>query len=134
MSRILHLAPVAHFQSIPPDRPYLPIDYERDGFVHCTQGAGLLLRVANAFYKDMPGDFVVLVIDEGRLAAPVRYEPPSPVSGGEPIPGNVVLFPHVYGPINRDAIVDIVGVRRDAQGTFTQYERELDWHTDFPSV
>jgi len=126
MSRILHLVQAEHFNSIPADRPYLPIDYERDGFVHCTQGAGLLLRVANAFYKDVPGEFVVLVIDEDRLAAPVKHEPPIPVSGGEPIPFNGVLFPHIYGPINRDAIVDVVGVRRDAQGVFTGYERELE--------
>jgi uncharacterized protein (DUF952 family) len=126
MSHILHLAPAKYFQAIPPDRPYLPIDYERERLVHCTQHAELLLQVANAFYKDMAGDFVVLVIDEDRLGAPVKYEPAAPVSGGEPIPGNATLFPHVYGPINRDAIVDVVGVRRDAQGAFTGYARELD--------
>ena len=126
MSHILHLAPAEYFQAIPPDTPYLPIDYERDGFVHCTQGAGLLLRVANAFYKDMPGDFVVLVIDEDRLAAPVKYEPPIPVSGGGPISSDAILFPHVYGPIDRQAIVDVVGVRRDAHGAFTGYERNWE--------
>ncbi|MFJ7325115.1 DUF952 domain-containing protein [Streptomyces cyaneofuscatus] len=50
-------------------------------------------------------DLVVLVVDPARLTAPVRYEAMKP--GGE-------QFPHLYGPLPVEAVVE---VRR--------YE---DWH------
>ena len=45
-----------------------------------------------------PHDLVVLVVDPDRLTAPVRFEAMEP--GGEE-------FPHVYGPIPVDAVVDV---------------------------
>ncbi|MGC0337975.1 uncharacterized protein (DUF952 family) [Streptomyces sp. SLBN-8D4] len=43
-------------------------------------------------------DLVVLVIDPARLDVPLKYEAPAP--GAEE-------FPHVYGPIPVDAVVDV---------------------------
>jgi uncharacterized protein (DUF952 family) len=78
------------------------------------------LDVANRFYRDVPGDFLVLVIDPARLTAPLRDEPASP--------GDAVgrwrdltsghLFPHIYGPLNRDAIVEVRPAGRSPDGTF----------------
>jgi uncharacterized protein (DUF952 family) len=28
------------------------------------------------------------------------------------------IYPHIYGPLNRDAVVRLAPVRRDAEGTF----------------
>lgn len=66
-----------------------------EGFIHCstqTQLAGVLLR----YYSGVQ-NLLVLHIDEARLANPCSYEP---ATGGE-------LFPHVYGPINKDAITAV---------------------------
>jgi uncharacterized protein (DUF952 family) len=46
-------------------------------------------------------DLVVLLIDETRLDAPVQWD--------ETPDGR---FPHLYGPLNRDAIVDMMPVIR----------------------
>ncbi|MCH0564002.1 MULTISPECIES: DUF952 domain-containing protein [unclassified Streptomyces] len=70
-----------------------------EGFVHCSTRAQL--PAVAAFVYGSPGhveDLVVLVVDPERLAAPVRYEAPEP--GGEE-------FPHVYGPIPVEAVVDV---------------------------
>jgi len=112
---ILHLTPADDYNSLAPDAPYLPRDFERDGFIHCTRGSELLLTVANTYYRESPGAFQVLIIDEDKIALPVKWE----LSGS-------VLFPHIYGPLNRDAIVDIVGVRRAPDGEFIDYERPVD--------
>lgn len=89
------------------------------GFIHCTRQPEVLLEVANRFYRDRPGDFVVLVIDPARLRAPVRDEPPA-----HPAPvaslGTTVLFPHIYGPLNREAVVEVRAAERNADGTFVR--------------
>ncbi|MFJ1971911.1 DUF952 domain-containing protein [Streptomyces sp. NPDC087903] len=70
-----------------------------EGFIHCST-RDQLPRVAAFLYgsPDGPEDLVVLVVDPARLDAEVRYEAPEP--GGE-------RFPHVYGPIAVDAVVDV---------------------------
>jgi uncharacterized protein (DUF952 family) len=107
---IFHLAPAERWRSWPHDHPYLPAEYDADGFVHRTAGAELMLRVANRFYREVPGDFVVLAIDPERLAAPLRWE--------QPADDLAPLFPHIYGPIDHAAVVGVFDVRRDADGTF----------------
>jgi len=104
---IYHLAPAAYFDGLPADQPYLPREFERDGFMHCTKGEERMLLVADTVYRRVPGDFVLLMIDERRVTAPIKYEN----SGG-------LLFPHIYGPLNRDAIVRVAAMGRREDGTF----------------
>jgi len=66
-----------------------------EGFIHASQ-ASQVARTANRFYRDVPGDLVLLVIDPGLLGAEVRYED---------VPGAELPFPHIYGPLNVDAVV-----------------------------
>lgn len=70
-----------------------------EGFIHCSL-RGQLPAVAAMVYGSYtgPDELVVLVIDADRLTAPVRFEAMKP--GGEE-------FPHVYGPIETDAVVDV---------------------------
>jgi uncharacterized protein (DUF952 family) len=95
----------AHFESLPPDEPYLPRDFERDGFIHCTDGADRLIEVLNQFYASEEGDWIALVIETDRLTSELRYDDPER------------LFPHIYGPVNREAIVEVLPLRR-ADGLF----------------
>ncbi|MFF6997244.1 DUF952 domain-containing protein [Streptomyces sp. NPDC008313] len=71
----------------------------QEGFVHCSL-RHQLPAVAAFLYGSYtgPDDLVVLVVDAGRLDVPVRYEAAEP--GGEE-------FPHVYGPIPVEAVVDV---------------------------
>ena len=70
------------------------------GFIHASLRRQLP-AVARALYGDEPepGRLVVLVVDSTRLTVPVRYEPP--------VPGGEELFPHLYGPLPVDAVVDV---------------------------
>jgi uncharacterized protein (DUF952 family) len=104
---IYHLTPADYFNSLPADQPYCPREFDRDGFIHCTKGEERLLLVADTVYRRVPGDFLLLVIDERRVTSPVKYEN----VGG-------ILFPHIYGALNRDAIVRSVTMGRRADGTF----------------
>jgi len=107
---IYHLAPAARWRDWPADAPYLAAEYNADGFVHCTAGDDLMLEVANRFYRDVPGDFVLLVIDADRLTSPLKWE--------QSTDGLAQLFPHIYGPIDPAAVVEVRAVRRGEQGRF----------------
>jgi uncharacterized protein (DUF952 family) len=84
----------------------LPANFDADGFVHCTDGALELAATANRYFGSFRGDLVALIIDLGCLTSPVRYEDP----------GN--MYPHVYGPVQREAIVGLIEMPRDANGAW----------------
>lgn len=97
-----------------PDLPYTPASLAQDRFVHCSPDEHVALAVASAFYRDTPGPLMVLLIDEHKLDAVVRWEPPCPMPPPSIAPD--ALFPHVYGWINRDAVQGMMEVQRDADG------------------
>ncbi|MDQ3655963.1 MAG: DUF952 domain-containing protein, partial [Chloroflexota bacterium] len=87
---------------------YAPERFEEEGFVHCTDGEENLLGVANNFYRNDPRPHVVLVLDVARLRSPVRYDDPGQI------------YPHIYGPINLDAVVEVRRAVRLADGSFSE--------------
>jgi uncharacterized protein (DUF952 family) len=91
-----------------------------EGFVHCTGDDELMLAVANRFYADATGELVVVTLDERLLSSEVRWEAPAHPDGSSP-GDDAPRFPHVYGPLDRAAVVGVRRLRRD--GTcFTGYE------------
>ena len=70
------------------------VSLAEEGFVHCSY-AGQVAATAARFFGDL-AEVVLLRIDPARLAAPLVTE--DLTGAGEP-------FPHVYGPINLDAVV-----------------------------
>ena len=107
---IYHITPLAYFEALPANESYLPEAYPKDGFIHCTRGADFMAMIATRHYRAVPGDFVMLVIDVRALTSPLKYEALDP---NVPFP-----FPHIYGPLNRDAILEVVKMRRSADGSF----------------
>ena len=105
---IYHLVSKNYWDAQPMDRPYLPADYEREGFIHCTRGEQQLVVVANRYYRNDPGEWLVLVVDERAVTSEIKYE-----AGADK-----VLYPHIYGALNRDAIRDVRHMPRAADGTF----------------
>ena len=80
-----------------------------EGFIHCAQ-AHQVHGVVQRYYAGQ-ADLVVLVLDPTRLRAPLRYEAPAtalPRHAGSATPDRFELFPHVYGVLNREAVVGTV--------------------------
>ena len=88
---------------------------ESEGFIHCSTSTQVL-PVAETYYKGQT-DLLLLTIDPALLASELRWEPPS---GGVPPPGvpEGELFPHIYGPINLDAIVNVYELESNPDGSF----------------
>jgi uncharacterized protein (DUF952 family) len=118
---ILHLVDAATFdawQTQPGSGPFRPASLATEGFVHCTGDEPTLLRVANTFYRRLPGELVVLDLDEAALTSELRWEDPVPAP---PAGSAVTQFPHVYGPIDRAAVRRVRRLVRDRDGTCTGY-------------
>lgn len=113
---IYHVVPRDEWNARP-GRPYAPASLAEEGFVHCSPDEATTLAVVNAFYRTAPRPLLALVLDEDRLAAECEWEAAVPA----PPPGVAegVLFPHVFGPLNRDAVVRVLQVRWDEEGRAT---------------
>jgi uncharacterized protein (DUF952 family) len=79
------------------------------GFIHCSK-ADQVLRVANSFYAGQSG-LVILVIDPSRLKPGLRWEPGTDKSDE--------LFPHIFGPLNLDAVINVLEFPPGPDGKFS---------------
>lgn len=78
-----------------------------EGFIHCTGEPKRLVWVANHFYSDEAGDYMILYIDEERLESELKWEE---ADGHQ--------FPHIYGPLNCNAVTNVINFPRDGNGSF----------------
>ena len=112
---ILHLASNNAWLAAVKDGIYHADSLSTEGFIHCSK-ASQIVGVANTFYHGQQG-LVLLVIDPSKLEAELKWEPPA-----EPEPTHAregELFPHLYGPLNLDAVVNVITFEPDADGIFT---------------
>ncbi len=79
------------------------------GFIHCSE-TDTILRVANSNWNGRK-DLILLVIDTNKIAPLVKFEP-DPESG--------TLYPHIYGPLNTDAVIEIKEFLPNQSGIFDQ--------------
>ncbi len=92
--RIFHITPTAYWKDYADQSDYSVSTLTAEGFIHCSthdQIAGTLQR----FFAGQK-NLVLLHIEPTRLQHPLKYEE----SDGK-------MFPHVYGAINREAIVKV---------------------------
>ena len=99
MTLIYHIAETADWEQAQRDGQYMMSTRSRtlaeEGFIHASTAAQVPL-VAAAYYRDAP-DLVLLVIDPERVGSPIRYER---------VPGQPDPYPHIYGPLNLDAVLE----------------------------
>jgi uncharacterized protein (DUF952 family) len=108
---IYHIAEAADWARARRDGQYTTstrgVPLAEQGFIHAAQ-PGQVALVANAFYQGVP-DLVLLVIDTGRVGSPIRYER---------VPGQDQPYPHIYGPLNPDAVIETRPFPSGPDGTF----------------
>ncbi|HWF45325.1 MAG TPA: DUF952 domain-containing protein [Candidatus Kapabacteria bacterium] len=74
---------------------YAPKSLEKEGFIHCSR-LDQVIAVAN-FLAPYDESMYLFEIDESKVNAKIKYEDAM---------NNRALYPHIYGPLNRDAIVN----------------------------
>jgi MFS family permease/uncharacterized protein (DUF952 family) len=106
MDITFHLVPQKYFDALDANQDYTPNDFDREGFIHCTDGADEMARTANRYYQSNAEAHYYLYIDQARVRAPMRYD------------ATPRIYPHIYGALNRDAIIAVRPARRNADGIF----------------
>jgi uncharacterized protein (DUF952 family) len=84
---------------------YIADSLKREGFIHCSRD-DQVTDVANRYYQAIP-DMVILAIDPAKLISKVRWDK----SGEE-------VYPHVYGPINLEAVCSMADICPKSDGSY----------------
>ncbi|MDX2230275.1 MAG: DUF952 domain-containing protein [Leptolyngbyaceae cyanobacterium bins.349] len=103
---IFHITNRADWQQAQTLGAYQADSLATEGFIHCSQ-AEQVTWVANQFYRGLP-DLVLLCIDPAKLTAELQYDQ---IETGD-------RFPHLYGALNLDAVVEVLAFPPQADGTF----------------
>ncbi len=101
-----HLVPAEVWESQMYEQSYLPERFPEEGFIHCTDTIEELVAVGNRYYRQDTRAFQVLAIDCDLVTAEIVYE------------DSRQIFPHIYGPLNTDAVLSMQHVVRASDGEF----------------
>ena len=107
MAIIYHLTGRAEWEVSSPGGEYRAESLAQEGFLHCSRDQVQLLAVANRLFSGRT-DLLVLDVDTALLHAAVKHEASR---SGE-------IYPHIYGPLNTDAVVRVRLLTGNAQGNF----------------
>ncbi|MEM1098360.1 MAG: DUF952 domain-containing protein [Planctomycetota bacterium] len=78
-----------------------------EGFIHLSTPSQVV-EVANRLFVGQT-DLVLLCVDRSRVTHDIR---------DENCEGGSEMYPHVYGPLNLDAVIDVVAFLPETNGRF----------------
>lgn len=96
---IYHVVLPDYWQKFSEKEVFTPPTFEEEGFIHCCTKAQINY-VLTTYFKGIT-EILLLKIDTTLLTSELKVEP-----------ANDQYFPHIYGPINKTAIIDIEKVRQ----------------------
>lgn len=102
---ILHITTRAAWGAAQRAGRYEAPSLAEEGFIHLSS-PDQVTRVADARFRGTP-DLVLLCVAPERLTAPVRHETSD--AGAE-------TFPHLYGPLDLDAVLAVVAFPEGPDG------------------
>ena len=106
--RIYHVARRVEWQAAAGSAVYAPAAFASDGFIHLCE-AGSIEGVGSRYFRGQEG-LVLLQVDPLRVQAPIRYED---------LLGGGLAYPHIYGPLNVDAVDAVIPFPPNPDGTFS---------------
>jgi uncharacterized protein (DUF952 family) len=112
---ILHITTHEEWEKAQKEGKYTTSSLNSDGYIHCST-LKQTVDTANIFFKGQ-SRLILLCIDEEKLTPEIKYEDPSVIGEHDPAVG--MLFPHIYGPINNDAVVKVVDFPTAENGCFS---------------
>jgi len=105
MSVIFHIAKSQQWEEAKQLKSYRGDTLDSEGFIHCST-LPQVVRTSNKFFAGQTG-LLLLWIDSDQVQAEVKYEP----AAGD-------HYPHIYGPLNVDAVLKVIEFEAGADGKF----------------
>lgn len=106
---IIHCMTEKRWNKIKNQKTWGKSDVRKNGFIHCST-VEYFWRVAPNF-KDVIEPLVLVCIDESKLKSEVIYENPDECGR---------LYPHIYGVVNNDAVIQVIPFLRDENGNYVK--------------
>lgn len=107
---IYHMIKIEEWDLVKENTHYSPKSLETDGFIHCSD-LHQVIKVSNFNFAE--SELLVLCIDESKLLSKVVYEDLYQLNED---------YPHIYGMINVDAVVDSFIIKIGEDGTYNMPE------------
>ncbi|WBW97389.1 DUF952 domain-containing protein [Oceanirhabdus sp. W0125-5] len=105
---ILHCVKKKNWDKVCNEKEYGYTDFKRNGFIHCSS-IEYFWRVTEHF-NEQDTEYVILCIDTDKVKAEIKWE------DCDSNPGR--YYPHIYGPIERNAIINVLPFLRDPNGNY----------------
>lgn len=102
---IYHAIPKTDWEKFKDKKEFTHPSLEKDGFIHFSL-LEQVISIAYYTYRDSEDEILLLEVDEKKLNSKVLHEDLK-------LHGR---YPHVYGPINMDAVVNVYELERDRSG------------------
>ena len=99
MPVIYHVTSVEEWNQAKKSGSYSAPSLATEGFIHCSQ-SHQVEDVLKRYFNNKTG-LVKLIIDTEKLSSPFVYEWS---------PSNTDEFPHIYGPLNIDSVIEVVAL------------------------
>ena len=106
MKTILHITQRHEWETAKNLGIYRSNTLDTEGFTHCSTIAQVI-GSANRFFRHQH-DLVILVIDVTLVKVQIIYEGASESN----------LFPHIYGGLNIDAVIQVIDLDAEPDGSF----------------
>ena len=107
---LVHLCPTDDWSAAEISGELRPESLTSAGFIHLSTPEQVHLPANRLFHGRE--DLVLLHIDTSRLDSPIRWEL------GVPTDPESMLFPHLYGALPVDAVINVTSYLPSADGTF----------------
>ena len=99
--QLFHITDQATWEAVKNAQAYEGDSLSSEGFIHCCFREQIEGVLSNWFKgKD---NLVLLEIDPQKVRSPIKYEN---LGGGDD------TFPHIYGPLNTDAVLTIQHIKK----------------------
>jgi len=106
MGVILHIAKLEQWEKAQLEGIYRIDTLDLKGFIHCSTSEQIV-KVANDMFPGQKG-LVLLCIDTSKVQSGIRYE----------CAGTEELYPHIYGPLNINAVIKVANFEAQKDGKF----------------
>ncbi|MFW5790862.1 MAG: DUF952 domain-containing protein [Bacillota bacterium] len=104
---ITHITERAAWEQAKETGVYRAESLETEGFIHCST-MRQVLGLANKLYQNQE-DLVLLIIDENKVNSDIKYEDLHKTGQS---------YPHIYGHLNTEAVVNVCDFRYHANCSF----------------
>lgn len=104
---IFHLVKKNDWKEHKKDSRYYPESLESEGFIHCSSGKDIE-ATANLLFNGE--EHILLIVINTTLIEPdLKYENDEDTG---------IKYPHIYGPLNLDAVIDKIELAAEDDGSY----------------